>query len=160
MVSRCGLSHALVRLAVFEVSVAWVHCFTFNGSLQPLFEKCRHCHQNITGQVFQKKPMYLFVKCCNLPAHGLQAIKGSEFEAADLPDADFVYVDMHCYHTWWMSWHHPFGNKNLTDPTRYIQRTYEMLQDMPRQVHRLINCALICSCFCKCNCMSTLLCSS
>ncbi len=62
----------------------------------------------------------------------LQAIRNSGQVVSDLAQADFVYVDMHCYHTWWLSWHHPLGNQNLTDPTRYIQRTYEMLQDMPR----------------------------
>lgn len=39
---------------------------------------------------------------------------------------------MHCYHAWWMSWHHPLGSRSLADPTLYIQRTLELLQDMPR----------------------------
>lgn len=33
-----------------------------------------------------------------------------------------------------MSWHHPLGSKNMSDPTLFIQRTYELLQDMPRWV--------------------------
>ena len=53
-------------------------------------------------------------------------------ETGDLAQADFVYVDMHCYHTWWLSWHHPLGSQGMADPTRYIQRSYELMQDMPR----------------------------
>jgi hypothetical protein len=51
-----------------------------------------------------------------------EAIRKSSRAAPDLSSADFVFVDMWCYHTAWLAYVHPLGSQNMTDSASYIRR--------------------------------------
>jgi len=55
----------------------------------------------------------------------------------DLENAQFVYIDMHCYHVLWLTFMHPHHgiggvNKGAMDPTPYLERSLQMVLDIPR----------------------------
>ncbi|KDD72161.1 hypothetical protein H632_c3770p0, partial [Helicosporidium sp. ATCC 50920] len=60
------------------------------------------------------------------------ALRNSSHSAPDLASADFVFVDMHCYHVAWMSYNHPLGVKaGNADPAPWVWRTTELMLDLP-----------------------------
>ncbi|KAL4442429.1 hypothetical protein ABPG77_005013 [Micractinium sp. CCAP 211/92] len=64
-----------------------------------------------------------------------QSIRNSSRFTADYNNADFVFVDMHCYHSAWMAWLHPLneeGRKLGPSPEFYIKRALTKLQGMRR----------------------------
>lgn len=55
------------------------------------------------------------------------AIKQSAFYEPDPEKADLIFVDNWCYHTAWLAYIHPLGNRNTTDPEPYMRRTLDKL---------------------------------
>lgn len=67
----------------------------------------------------------------------LQSIRNSSRYTDDLNTADFIFVDMHCYHSAWMAWLHPLneeGRKLSPSPEFYIKRAFTKMQGMRRYV--------------------------
>ena len=65
----------------------------------------------------------------------LQAIRKSSRYTEDVNAADFVFVDMNCYHSSWMAWLHPWneeGRRNVPSPEYYIRRSITKLRGMSR----------------------------
>ncbi|EFN56525.1 hypothetical protein CHLNCDRAFT_144148 [Chlorella variabilis] len=66
-----------------------------------------------------------------------KAIRNSSRYTDDTAAADFVFVDMGCYHTSWMAWLHPQneeGRKLVPSPEYYIKRSFTKLRGMARCV--------------------------
>ncbi|PRW51030.1 Dihydrolipoyllysine-residue acetyltransferase component of pyruvate dehydrogenase complex [Chlorella sorokiniana] len=64
-----------------------------------------------------------------------QAIRNSSRFSPDVATADFVFVDLHCYHTAWMAWLHPLneaGRQAQPSPEYHIRRALAALQGMKR----------------------------
>ena len=69
----------------------------------------------------------------------LQSIRNSSRFTSDVAEADFVFVDMHCYHAAWMAWLHPAnavarGPGGQPSPETWIKRGIARLQEMHRWV--------------------------
>lgn len=87
------------------------------------------------------------------PPPPLQAIRNSSRFTPDYNTADFIFVDMHCYHSAWMAWLHPLneeGRKLAPSPEFYIKRALTKMQGMRRCV-RPLRLLPICAC-CRCCC--------
>jgi len=52
-----------------------------------------------------------------------QSIRNSSRYVDKVEDADFVFVDMWCYHMAWLAYIHPLGNRNTTNVEPYMRRT-------------------------------------
>lgn len=66
------------------------------------------------------------------------AIRNSSRYTPDVAAADFVFVDMHCYHAAWMAWLHPLneaGRAAQPSPEYSIKRALARLQSQRRCVH-------------------------
>jgi hypothetical protein len=67
--------------------------------------------------------------------HFSQAIRNSSRYSKDTDSADFVFVDMNCYHSAWMAWLHPqneAGRVASPSPEYYIKRSFAKLRGMTR----------------------------
>lgn len=67
----------------------------------------------------------------------LQSIRNSSRFTADAATADFIFVDMHCYHAAWLAWLHPLneaGRKAAPSPEFWIRRALTAMQGMKRCV--------------------------
>lgn len=61
-----------------------------------------------------------------------QSIRNSSRHTTSMRDADFVFVDMWCYHTAWLAYIHPLGNRNTSNPEPYMRRSIDSLLAMDR----------------------------
>jgi len=64
-------------------------------------------------------------------------IRDSGRFTTDLEKAQFVYIDMHCYHVSWLTFMHPHHgiggiNKGAINPTPFLERSLQMMLDIPR----------------------------
>ena len=63
-----------------------------------------------------------------------QSIRNSSRFTTNIDEADFVFVDMWCYHIEWLSYIHPLGNRNSTNPEPYVRRSLNAIVKMDRWV--------------------------
>ena len=61
-----------------------------------------------------------------------ESIRNSSRFTADVASADFVFVDMWCYHVEWLAYIHPLGNRNTTNPEPYVRRSLNAIVKMDR----------------------------
>lgn len=61
-----------------------------------------------------------------------ESIRNSSRYVGSIEEADFVFVDMWCYHTAWMAYIHPLGNRNATNPEPYMRRTLNAIVKMDK----------------------------
>jgi len=61
-----------------------------------------------------------------------QSIRNSSRYTTDIESADFVFVDMWCYHIEWLAYIHPLGNRNTTNPEPYVRRSLNAIVKMDK----------------------------
>jgi len=61
-----------------------------------------------------------------------QSIRNSSRFVADPSDADFVFIDMWCYHMAWLAYIHPLGNRNTSNPEPYMRRALNAIVKMDK----------------------------
>jgi hypothetical protein len=62
----------------------------------------------------------------------VQAIRGSHRYVDNMKDADFIFVDMWCYHTAWLAYIHPLGSRSTSNPESYLRRSLSELLQLER----------------------------
>jgi hypothetical protein len=61
-----------------------------------------------------------------------QSIRNSSRYTTDIENADFVFVDMWCYHIEWLAYIHPLGNRNTTNPEPFVRRSLNAIVKMDK----------------------------
>ena len=60
------------------------------------------------------------------------SIRNSSRFTTDVEAADFVFVDMWCYHVEWLAYIHPLGNRNTTNPEPFVRRSLNAIVKLPK----------------------------
>ena len=105
-----------------------------SGNNQPVLQS-KHASCSIVRQaVLQHRNLRLNARHRHRP-RAVQAIRNSSRYTANASAADFVFVDMHCYHSAWMAWLHPLnagGRASQPNPELFIRRSLHKLQGLQR----------------------------
>lgn len=80
--------------------------------------------------------VFLMLACCVCFVRaGVQALRRSPAHRAEsLEAADFVFVDLWCYHLAWLSFLHPYGNpaRDRINPEPYLRQLVDAVAALPR----------------------------